>query len=123
VRRANYRGAPPPQLGEDDGGEQGMGRGQSVTWIDVARNGLHAKSSEVVAERQDQDLSNPRGSCACGPPAFVGTKTSGPCPAAKAVPRCLMMGEILRAHRRYRIVSMLEHPIKSDVTAFSGRSL
>ncbi len=37
------RGAPPPQLGEDDGGEQGMERGQSVTWTDVARNGLHAK--------------------------------------------------------------------------------
>jgi hypothetical protein len=36
-------GAPRPQLGEDDGGEQGMERGQSVTWTDVARNGLHAK--------------------------------------------------------------------------------
>ena len=25
-----------------------------------------------------------------GPPTFVGTKTGGPCPTVKAVPRCLM---------------------------------
>src|SRR3954463_13294619 len=44
IRRLNYQrwgiagtgGPPPPQLGEDDGGEQGMERGQSVTWTDVA---------------------------------------------------------------------------------------
>ena len=40
---AMNRGARRNSAGEDGGGEQGMGRGRSVTWTDVARDGLHAK--------------------------------------------------------------------------------
>ena len=34
-----------------------------MTWTDVARNGLHAKSSEVYEARQDEVLSNARFLC------------------------------------------------------------
>ena len=36
-------GRPRRNLEKTTGAEQGMERGQSVTWTDVARNGLHAK--------------------------------------------------------------------------------
>ena len=47
-----------------------MERVQSVTWTDVARNGLHAKSSEVDEARQDEVLSKARGSYASGTVRF-----------------------------------------------------
>jgi hypothetical protein len=56
---------PPAALG-NDGGQQGMGQGQPVVMADVARNGPAGQVKRRGAERQDQDLSSARGSCAIG---------------------------------------------------------